>query len=156
MTEVAHARLGFVEAVSRVLCHDADFAGRASRAECWWYALFYTLALSPFSVFDFLAFTPTVSAGSVLTLIVVIVTLLPALAVGVRRRRDSGDDWGHSCWLLIPVAGRIILACSWIHPTQPDVPGKPRGGSCERDSGNGGSHDGAATRGTIVPTRKER
>jgi len=127
VTEVAQTRLGFFEAVSRVLCHYAAFEGGASRAEFWWYALFYTLALSLFSVFDFLAFTPTVSAGSVLTLIVVIVTLLPALAVGVRRRRDSGAGWGHSCWLLIPVAGRIILACSWIHPTQPDVPREAEG-----------------------------
>ena len=127
MTEVAQARLGFFEAVSRVLCHNADFEGRASRAECWWYALFYTLALSLFSVFDVIAFTPTVSAGSVLTSIFVIVTLLPSLAVGVRRLRDSGDGWGHSFWLLIPVAGRIILACSWIHPTQPDVPQEAEG-----------------------------
>jgi hypothetical protein len=28
---------------------------------------------------------------------------------------------GHNFWLLIPVAGRILLACYWIHPTQTDV-----------------------------------
>ena len=113
--------------MSRVLCHDADFAGRASRAECWWYALFYTLALSLFSVVDFIACTPTVSAGSVLTSIVVIVTLLPPPAVGVRRLRDSGDGCRHSCWLLIPLAGRISLARYRIHPTQPDVPQEAEG-----------------------------
>ena len=121
MTEVAHARLGFFEAVDRVLRHYADFEGRASRAEFWWYALFYSLALSLFNVFDFIAFPPTVSAGSIMTSVFMIVTLLPSLAVAVRRLRDSGDGWEHIFWLLLPVAGLIILICYWLHPTRPEA-----------------------------------
>ncbi|HUG51593.1 MAG TPA: hypothetical protein VLZ78_11410, partial [Terrimesophilobacter sp.] len=33
----------------------------------------------------------------------------PSLAVTVRRLRDAGYQWGHIFWLLLPVAGVIVL-----------------------------------------------
>lgn len=119
MTEVAHAQPGFFEAVVRALRRYSDFEGRSTRAEFWWYALFYLLALSLCSIFNFAQLTPTVTIGSVLASIFTIVTLVPSLAIGVRRLRDSGDGWGHIFWLLLPAFGVIILAVYWLRPTQP-------------------------------------
>ena len=154
VTEVVQARLGFFEAMSRVLCHDAAFAGRASRAECWWYALFDTLALSRFSVCDVIAITPTVSAGSVLTSIVVIVTLLPLHAVGVRRCGTPGTAGGTAAGCSSRLRDASSSRATGSTPPRRTCRREPRGGPGERDSGNGGSHDGAATRVTIVPTGK--
>ena len=121
MVELASARPGFFAAVARALRRYADFEGRSTRAEFWWYALFYILVLSLCSIFDFAALTPTVSVGSILASIFAIITLLPTLAVGVRRLRDAGEGWGHIFWLLVPVGGIVILAVYWTRPSQPDA-----------------------------------
>jgi uncharacterized membrane protein YhaH (DUF805 family) len=121
MTEIAYVRPGFFQSVARALRHYSDFEGRSTRSEFWWFVLFNALALSLCGVFDFIYLTPSVTLGSVLATIFSIVTLLPLLAVGVRRLRDSGDGWGHILWLLVPIAGIVILVFYWIRPTRPDA-----------------------------------
>jgi uncharacterized membrane protein YhaH (DUF805 family) len=119
LTEVAHTQPGFFEAVARAMRHYSDFEGRSTRAEFWWYALFNGLALSLCSVFAFAQLGPTATVGSVLASIFALVTLLPTLAIGVRRLRDAGEGWGNIFWLLVPVAGIIILVVYRTRPTQP-------------------------------------
>jgi len=120
--QVAQTQPGFFESVARALRHYADFDGRATRAEFWWYALFYTLVLSLCNVFSFAQLGPTATLGSVLAAIFAIITLLPTLAIGVRRLRDADESWGHLLWLLVPLAGPIILAVYWTRPSQPTIP----------------------------------
>lgn len=84
----------------------ADFTGRASRPEFWWFALFVLLLTSAFTYIN-------ETAGSIF----LIAILLPFLAVGARRLRDAN----YSAWwllaLLIPVGGIVILGFLWATPT---------------------------------------
>ena len=90
-------RMGFVKY--------ADFKGRASRPEFWWFALFILLSASAFTYLS-------ETAGSIYS----IATLLPFLAVGARRLRDSGNNPWWLFGLLIPVGGIIILGFYWAMP----------------------------------------
>jgi len=110
-------QIGFSQAVLRAMQRYSDFEGRSTRPEFWWYALFYALALSLCAVFDFVELAPNTSLGSVLASIFAIVTLLPTLAVAIRRLRDSGDTWKNIFWLILPFAGIFILAAYWVRPT---------------------------------------
>ena len=80
----------------------ADFTGRASRPEFWWFALFILLSASAFTYLS-------ETAGSIYS----IATLLPFLAVGARRLRDGGNSPWWLFGLLIPVAGIILLGFFW-------------------------------------------
>ena len=48
-----------------------------------------------------------------------IAVLLPNLAVAVRRLRDAGYGWGNLFWVLVPLAGIVVL---WAQPTKTVVP----------------------------------
>ena len=89
----------FQESIRVCLRKYADFSGTASRAEYWWFVLFLALAGA-------VAYVVADSLGAVFFL----ATLLPLLAAGTRRLRDTG----RSGWLqllgLVPVAGLLVLA----------------------------------------------
>ena len=76
----------------------AEFNGRASRSEFWWFYLFYTLCW----IIGFVV-------NPVVELIVVLGLLLPYIAVAARRLHDINK----SGWLqlvgLIPLIGWIII-----------------------------------------------
>jgi uncharacterized membrane protein YhaH (DUF805 family) len=81
----------------------AQIAGRAGRSEYWWFVLFTTLATAAAGVLD--AFFP----GDLLQTLFGLATLVPGIALGVRRMHDIGKSgW----WLLIgliPIIGWIAL-----------------------------------------------
>jgi DNA-binding CsgD family transcriptional regulator len=95
----------FFEAIRVCLTRYADFAGRAGRPEFWWFALFVTLAVSA------VAYVSEALGGLVLT-----VLLLPFLAVGARRLRDSGQSPWWLLMLLVPVGGLVALGFLWARP----------------------------------------
>lgn len=117
MSKVTNAP-GYFESIQRAFQHYSDFEGRSTRPEFWWYALFNVIALSICGLFNGIQIAPDSSVGSILASIFALVTLLPSLAIGVRRLRDSGDDWRNIFWLLVPFAGIIIMAFYWYHPTK--------------------------------------
>jgi uncharacterized membrane protein YhaH (DUF805 family) len=47
-----------------------------------------------------------------------VAVLLPSLAVTVRRLRDAGHRWTQIFWILLPIAGAIILIVRLADPTQ--------------------------------------
>lgn len=89
----------FQESIRVCFTKYADFSGTASRSEYWWFVLFLILAGAAASV-----------AGPSYGTIFFLATLLPLLAAGTRRLRDTG----RSGWLqligLVPVAGIIVLS----------------------------------------------
>lgn len=99
----------FGEAVRHCFKNYATFAGRASRSEFWWFALFLVIASIAPAVIDLIAAYTFISdnayfaladAMDFLSLAVTLGTFLPSLAVSVRRAHDVG----HSGWfVLIPV-----------------------------------------------------
>ena len=61
------------------------------------------------------------TTGSSLAGLWSLAVLLPSLAVTVRRLRDAGYQWGHIFWLLLPVAGVIVLIVLCAQPTRHSV-----------------------------------
>jgi uncharacterized membrane protein YhaH (DUF805 family) len=88
----------FQDSIRTCFSKYADFSGRASRSEYWWFFLFLVIVYCVAAVI-----------GNVAYYLVALGTLLPSLAAAVRRLRDSGrSGW----WVLIglvPLVGGIIL-----------------------------------------------
>jgi uncharacterized membrane protein YhaH (DUF805 family) len=99
--------VNFGEAIRACLTRYATFAGRARRAEYWWFALFNLLASLALSVLDALAF----GFGSVglLSTLFSLAIFLPSVSVLVRRLHDTGRS-GWWFWIsLVPLIGTLIL-----------------------------------------------
>lgn len=95
----------FQEAIRICFIKFADFTGRASRPEFWWFTLFMLLLTAAFTAVN-------ETAGSVFQ----IAMLLPFLAVGARRLRDGGNNPWWLFGLLIPIGGIILLGIYWAMP----------------------------------------
>lgn len=123
--------MSFGEAIRTVFRKYAEFEGRAGRPEFWWWALFSFLVSSALSVFNVIPLgAPTeygtvASVGSVLTGLWGIAVLLPGLAVTVRRLRDAGYGWANIFWILLPIAGLIVLIIYLTKPSQYGAPVAP-------------------------------
>jgi len=82
-------QMSFQDAVKICLHKYADFKGRASRAEYWWFYVFTTLI--------------TMGLGLIsesVSLLASLAFFLPSLAVAVRRLHDRGSSgW----WVLLPL-----------------------------------------------------
>ncbi len=99
----------FYESIRICLTKYADFNGRASRPEFWWFMLFIILIASALTYLS-----------ESLTNIFLIMTLLPLLAAGARRLQDSGKSAWLQLFLLVPVGGIILLGTWWaLPPTSP-------------------------------------
>ena len=117
----------FFESIATVFRKYADFTGRATRPEYWWFALFSAIvssvlnALTPFSMnrnmFEVGAtatsFTGYMSLAGAWSLAV----LVPSLAVAVRRLRDADRYWTELFWVLLPIVGWIILIVHLCAPS---------------------------------------
>ncbi len=95
----------FPEAVRVCLIKYAEFNGRASRAEFWWFALFVTLVT-----------TALTYLSEAVASVFLIAVLLPFLAVGARRLNDIGKSAWWLLYLLVPVGGIVMLGFWWASP----------------------------------------
>ena len=107
----------FPEAIQTVLRKYADFEGVAKRPEFWWWILFTVLVAAALNVFSVIPVGDGSSLGAILSGLWSVATLLPTLAVGVRRLRDAGYPWQNLFWILVPIAGLIVLAIYWAKPS---------------------------------------
>ena len=91
-----------------VLRKYAVFRGRARRREFWFFILFHCIISFAMGLVDAIAGIVWPQLGP-LTLIYLLATMLPHLAVSVRRLHDTGrSGW----WLLvaaIPIVGALVL-----------------------------------------------
>lgn len=83
----------------------ADFKGRASRSEYWYFFLFNFLVGFTASLIDSFVF----GNSPILYLIVILGLFIPGLAVGVRRLHDIGKSGWWILIALIPIVGIIVL-----------------------------------------------
>jgi uncharacterized membrane protein YhaH (DUF805 family) len=114
--------MSFGEAIQTVFRKYAEFTGRATRPEFWWWALFNVLVVGALNLFNVIRIGDNAYLGSLLAGLWGIAVLLPNLAVTVRRLRDAGYGWGHLFWLLVPIAGIFVLITLLAQPTKPAVP----------------------------------
>lgn len=101
----------FFESIRVCLKKYAEFNGRASRSEFWWFMLFVLLVCAA------LVYLSETAAR-----IFLIAVLLPLLAVGARRLRDTGESVWWQLFLLVPVGGIIVLGFLWAMPPASSLP----------------------------------
>ena len=107
--------MGFGEAVKSFWSHYSKFKGRSRRSEYWWIQLFLVLTNLAVAAIDLVLMNGDIDrfiangGGGIVGLIWILVTIVPALAVLVRRLHDTGKSgW----WVLIgfvPLIGGIVL-----------------------------------------------
>ncbi len=86
--------------------HYCDFKGNASRAEYWYFVLFYTLIVGAiWGLFTLLSTT----AGTIIYYILSLALFLPSLGLTVRRLHDIGKKGTMILVSFIPLAGMIWL-----------------------------------------------
>ncbi|WP_265950038.1 DUF805 domain-containing protein [Dechloromonas sp. A34] len=88
----------FGESIQTCFTKYADFSGRASRSEYWWWVLFV-----------FLATMVTGVISDKLSALFSLAVLLPGLAVGARRLHDIDKSGWLQLLYFIPLLGWAIL-----------------------------------------------
>lgn len=102
------APMTFLDAVKVCLNKYADFSGRASRAEFWWYMLF-----------QFVVCAICGAISQWLGYVCSLALIVPTLAVAWRRLHDIGRAGGWWFIGLIPLVGWIILIIWYVKPGEP-------------------------------------
>ncbi|MTR02901.1 DUF805 domain-containing protein [Streptococcus salivarius] len=110
-----------------------DFTGRSTRSDYWFAYLAHVLIFFAYYLLD-AVFERMVSATgsmdvftiSVILLLIFfaygIATVLPGLAITVRRLRDAGYNWPYIFIPLIPFVGIFIFIFLLCQPTKVEVP----------------------------------
>ena len=104
----------------------AQFSGRATRREFWWWILFTALVAAVLGSIPvgpaWMSHGMMMHSHTSLASLWDLAVLVPTVAVGVRRLRDAGYGWGNLFWLLIPGFGLLILTILCAQPTiMPDT-----------------------------------
>ena len=86
----------------------ADFSGRASRAEYWWFTLALVVAYIVVSIVEsIIGIDKTVGPYGYLSVLLMLGTLVPSIAVGIRRLHDTNrSGW----WLLVALVPYLVFA----------------------------------------------
>jgi len=100
--------MDFQTAVKTCFSKYADFNGRASRSEYWWFVLAEVIVLIVASLIHQFVYV-----------IAALGFLLPALAVGARRLHDIGKSGWLQLLMLIPIVN-LVLIYFYVQPTQPE------------------------------------
>lgn len=102
--------MGFAEAVKTCFSKYATFSGRAGRPEFWWFALFMFIVNIVLNILSMASET----IGGILSILFVLGTIIPSLAVGARRLHDIDRTGWWQLIGLIPLVGIIVLIVFWV------------------------------------------
>jgi uncharacterized membrane protein YhaH (DUF805 family) len=98
----------------------ATFEGRARRSEYWYFMLFYFLAVVVLSFIDVFAGMYNEEYGlGLLSTLFMIATILPSLAVTVRRLHDTNRSGWWVLLNLIPIVGVLVVLVFTVLDSQP-------------------------------------
>ncbi len=109
----------FAEAVRACFRRYATFSHRARRSEFWWFSLFLVLAQIILGLIDAALLGVAPDGSGPLGLAFSLATLLPGLAVSVRRLHDIGRSGWWYLLILVPLAGALVLLWWWTRPSEP-------------------------------------
>ena len=110
--------MSLTESVRTCLSKYVTFQGRAERSEYWWFVLAYVIAIIVATVID-----NAIIGQPILTTIVSLGSILPLLAVTVRRLHDT-DRSGWWIFLgFVPLIGAILLLV-WYASAGTDGPNR--------------------------------
>ncbi len=99
--------IGFVDAIKVGLNKFADFNGRATKAEYWWFFLFSVIVNAVANCIPFVGW------------LISLAVLVPTLAVSWRRMHDTGKAGGWWFINFIPLVGFIIWIIWAIKDSEP-------------------------------------
>ena len=105
--------MGFGQAISSFWSNYANFNGRARRSEYWFAFLFYFLVYIGALFID-----AVIGTVIVISSLWALATLVPLLALSVRRLHDLGRSGWYYLMGLIPFAGPIILLVFFVEDSQ--------------------------------------
>lgn len=107
--------MSFANALKAFWSNYANFKGRARRSEYWFIQLFLVLTNIAVAAIDLALMDGDVErfiangGGGIVGLIWILVTIVPAIAVLIRRLHDTNRSGWWALIGLIPVAGAIVL-----------------------------------------------
>jgi uncharacterized membrane protein YhaH (DUF805 family) len=107
--------MGFTHAIKSFWSNYANFKGRARRSEYWYVQLFLVLTNLAAAVIDLVLMDYDVDrflangGGGIVGLIWIVATIVPALAVLIRRLHDTSRTGWWALIGLIPVVGGIVI-----------------------------------------------
>lgn len=105
----------FGAAIRLFFSNYANFHGRSRRSEYWYIVLFMSLVSA---VLGFLSDDRS-SLGYALSTLWGLATLIPGIALAVRRMHDVGKSGLYLLWSLLPLAGWIIVLIPMLQDSQP-------------------------------------
>jgi len=106
--------MDFATAVRTVILKRyADFQGRASRSEFWWFTLFAFLLNIVLQVI-----TGLVPILGIIAIVIMLAVLIPSIAVAVRRLHDIGKSGWWYLLVFIPLIGALVLIYWFVQPGQ--------------------------------------
>ena len=119
-TLVPHEMMAFPAAIKTCFNKYADFKGRATRAEYWWFGLFVTLVSAGASIVDATFFGTDFSETGALGALWSLAIILPSLAVGARRLHDINCSgwWQLMLLTVIGIIPLIIMYCLRSNPEE--------------------------------------
>lgn len=97
----------FTESIRVCFSKYADFSGRASRPEYWWFCLFIVLAGAALSL-----------VNNKLSSLFYLATLLPSIAAATRRLHDTDRSGWLQLIALVPVLGWIAAIYLLAQPAK--------------------------------------
>lgn len=120
----------FRVAIQRFFKKYATFSGRASRSEYWWVALFssvvsivaQTLAtVGGLSTADPATGAPGMGAmaGTAIAVLFGLATLIPSIAISIRRLHDANFSGWMYLLILAPILGALVIIVLMLLPTNP-------------------------------------
>ncbi len=111
--------MDFKTAVNTCLVNKyCNFSGRASKSEFWWFCLAQIII---YFVAGFIGGLLLRDNAYILSSLVSLALLLPALGAGCRRLHDTNKSGWWQLIAFIPVIGIIILIIFWIKdPVEPN------------------------------------
>ena len=107
--------MGFGEAVKSFWFNYSKFKGRSRRSDYWWIQLFLVLTNLAVAAIDLVLMNGDLErfiangGGGIVGLIWILVTIVPALAVLVRRLHDTGKSGWWALIGFVPLVGGIVL-----------------------------------------------
>lgn len=103
----------------------ANFNGRATRSQYWYFVLFYVLIsivltlVDTFAINPLLGMTPEEAAnGGILSVLFALAMLLPQIGLGVRRLHDIGKMGWWYLIVFIPIVGVLVLLFFFVTDSQ--------------------------------------
>ena len=117
--------MNFSQAVKSFWSHYATFTGRSRRSEYWFVQLFLVLTNIAVGVIDLILMDGDVDrfiangGGGIVGLVWILATIVPALAVLVRRLHDIGRSGWWAVTGFVPIVGAIVLLVFTVSDSAP-------------------------------------